>query len=161
MQYCINHVEQCNDWTFWVIFLSFGLVSTDGPTDRRTDKASYRDAWTHLKTNRNGFRFIVDRSYHGWNLSSFLCEVFTKREPRIVLVPTMFSWFHLRIQWTPNQDRKPRGYHISEIVRGRDRRNRTMSRLFPNCCTSPEIGHGKMALNCWIYQTTSLYLTKR
>ena len=22
---------------------------TDGPTDRRTDKASYRDAWTHLK----------------------------------------------------------------------------------------------------------------
>ena len=21
----------------------------DGPTDRQTDKASYRDAWTHLK----------------------------------------------------------------------------------------------------------------
>ena len=25
---------------------------TDGPTDQRMDKASYRDAWTHLKTFR-------------------------------------------------------------------------------------------------------------
>ena len=25
----------------------------DGPTDGRTDKASYRDAWTHLKTAEN------------------------------------------------------------------------------------------------------------
>ena len=59
MQYCINHVEWCNDLTFWVISLSlnqYRLVCygptdgrTDGRTDRRTDKASYRDAWTHLK----------------------------------------------------------------------------------------------------------------
>jgi len=24
----------------------------DGPTDQWTDKASYRDAWTHLKTSK-------------------------------------------------------------------------------------------------------------
>ena len=33
-------------------FLEIRLVCygrTDGPTDQRTDKASYRDAWTHLK----------------------------------------------------------------------------------------------------------------
>ena len=55
MQYCINHVEWCNDLTFWVIFLSLNQFRldhhgrTNGPTDGRTDKASYRDAWTHLK----------------------------------------------------------------------------------------------------------------
>ena len=26
---------------------------TDGPTDRQMDKASYRDAWKHLKTLKN------------------------------------------------------------------------------------------------------------
>ena len=26
---------------------------TDGPTNRRTDKSSYRDAWTHLKMAQN------------------------------------------------------------------------------------------------------------
>ena len=59
MQYCINHVESCADLTFWVIFLSFNhfrLVCyglTDGPTDGRMDKASYRDAWKHLKVREN------------------------------------------------------------------------------------------------------------
>ena len=33
MQYCINHMEWCNDLTFRVIFSSFRLV-----TDRQTDK---------------------------------------------------------------------------------------------------------------------------
>ena len=30
-----------------------GYGRTDGPTDPRTDKASYRDAWTHLKSVRS------------------------------------------------------------------------------------------------------------
>ena len=41
MQHCINHVEWCNDLTFWVIFFSLNhfrlVLQTDGPTDQRTN----------------------------------------------------------------------------------------------------------------------------
>ena len=32
---------------------------TDGPTDPRTDKASYRDAWTHLKMTKNHWKKTI------------------------------------------------------------------------------------------------------
>ena len=55
MQYCINHVEWCNNLTFCVIspYMTHAHQRTNGLTDwwpnGQTDKASYRDAWTHLK----------------------------------------------------------------------------------------------------------------
>ena len=35
---------------------------TDGRTDGRTEKASYRDAWTHLKM---GYNFSLNSSFQG------------------------------------------------------------------------------------------------
>ena len=51
MQHSINHVEWCIDLTFWVISLSFDnfRLVCYGWTDGWTDKASCRDAWTHLE----------------------------------------------------------------------------------------------------------------
>ena len=42
-----------------LFFTEFDESNTNGPTNRRTDKASYRDARTHLKMGIFEFRKIL------------------------------------------------------------------------------------------------------
>ena len=50
-----------------MLLLIYGIVftnwlRTDGPTDRRTDRPSYRDAMTHLKSQKLQIRLEVVRT---------------------------------------------------------------------------------------------------
>ena len=56
-------------WVLWCFVLIFAIYEkwvtdprTHRPMDERTDKASYRDAWTHLK--KNGFIVYLWKGQH-------------------------------------------------------------------------------------------------
>ena len=58
-----------------------GYGRTHGPTDRRTDRASYRDAWTHLKMVFENGHFWAPLAHNFWKF------VFNNSLMKQILIP--------------------------------------------------------------------------
>ena len=54
---------------YWFLLFLTKTWRTDGPTDRRTDKASYRDAWTHLKIRIRLIKLTLSCNILMWQLT--------------------------------------------------------------------------------------------